>query len=65
MNPEAETQDITLLIEQARRHRGTTTGSVIADRCRRFVTWILAQADALLHRLLMSPVPNTHILKEN
>ena len=65
MKPETDTQDIALLIEQARSHRDVATGAAIVDRSRRVVAWILAKADAFLHRLLMSPVPNTRILKEN
>ncbi len=55
MKQELETQDIELLIAQARRYRSEATGRLIAEGSRRFWQKFLHVADRGLHLLLMSP----------
>ena len=64
MDHDYDTDDITLLIAQARRHRSTATGDLIAKGSRRAFAWFVARADRLLHALLMSPLPHSKTLKE-
>lgn len=57
MKSDLNTDDIALLIAQARRQRSDMTGELIAGGSRKALAWLARTADRLLHALLMSPVP--------
>jgi hypothetical protein len=63
MKNDLNTDDITLLIAQARKHRSDATGELIASGSRQLVAemlrgliWLADRADRALHVMLMSPV---------
>lgn len=61
MQHDLDTDDITLLIAQARQHRSDATGELIANGSRKIVVWLTTRVDRLLHILLMSPIPQQKI----
>ena len=57
MKNDLETDDITLLIAQARKHRSDAAGELIANGGRKTLVWLATRGNRLLHTLLMSPIP--------